>query len=256
MLVARDLYNFIWVLPDPPPPTIGPIPHRTETTVATRTVSTRGVIVFPALLTPLVHVQERDGEWLELIIASELELTADMVDRQLKISAGLRGEKPYDPAPLFGGAAGNIEVESIGQASDDRETIISTHSRFAGILHPSFATALADQRVRRLYRVKVRVSAIPTSSPQDERIYSSMTSKFTGYRLDGTTPRRVTRAAVVGRELSDVMIRSMLNRRFGADASSNLNTIPGRAAMPSRSAGRASTWPRSIPSSRSSPITR
>ncbi len=245
--MARDLYNFIWVVPPPPGPTIGPVPLQTTTTVARAALTTRGVIVFPAFMTPLVYVDGKDPAWLELLIASELVLTADMVNRQLKISAGLRGNKPYSPAPLFAGAGGNIEVVSVGNVSDDGETILETHSKFAGILHPSFATALTNKRVSKLYKVRIKPSAIPTSSPADELPYSYQESKFIGYRMNGTTVERVTRLATVGSELSDVMIRDMQNRRFGPDNSGNLNTIPGRCRYSFPISGNAIDMARADP---------
>ena len=226
--MARDLYNLIWVTPPPPGPSIGPAPLQTDTTVARAAETTRGVIVFPAFMTPLVYLEGKDPEWLELILATELTLTPDMVNRQLKISLGLRGDKPYDPGPLFAGASGNIEVESIGNASTNRTNIIETHSNFAGILHPAFATALTNKRVGKLFKVKIKASAIPNSSPTNEQTYSHQENKFVGYRMNGTAVQRVTRLATVGDELSDVMIREMLTRRLGADNSSNPNTVPGR----------------------------
>jgi hypothetical protein len=233
--VARDIYNFIWIIPLPPPPTIGPAGQRSPTTVAAATAITRGVILFPNFMTPLVHIDGHEEEpWLELLIATERALTREMVNRQLKISANLRAEKPVSASPLFPGAAGNIIVESAGEVDDDGETILSTHSKFSGILHPSYGEALSDKDITRVYKVKIRVSGLPNSSPPDEYPYSSSTRKFTGYRMHEGSAQRYTQMAVQGGELSDQMIREMLNRRFGADSASNPNTLPsrGRYAFP------------------------
>lgn len=233
--MARDLYNFIWIMPPPPPPTIGPAGQRSPTTVATATAVTRGVILFPALMTPLVYIDGHEDEpWLELLIATERDLTRDMVNRQLKISAALRAEKPVSASPLFSGAAGNIIVASMGRVDDDGETIIATHSKFAGILHPSYGEALLDKNIDRVWQVKIRASALPISSPPDEYPYASWARKFTGYRTHEGATQRVSQMAVAGRELSDQMIREMLDRRFGADTASNQNSLPsrGRYAFP------------------------
>lgn len=233
--MARDIYNFIWIVPPPPPPTIGPAGQRSPTTVASATAVTRGVILFPALMTPLVYVDGHEEEpWLELLIATERELTPGMVNRQLKISAGLRAEKPVSASPLFPGATGNIEVGRMGRVDDDGELIIATHSKFAGILHPSYGKALNDKNIKRVWKVRIRASALPDSSPADEYPYSSSTRKFTGYRRRDGATQRFTQMAVAGRELSDQMIREMLERRFGPDTSSNRNSIPsrGRYAFP------------------------
>lgn len=233
--MARDIFNLIWIVPPPPPPTIGPAGQRSPTTVASATAVTRGVILFPSFMTPLIYVDGHEEEpWLELLIATERELTRDMVNRQLKISAALRAEKPVSASPLFSGAAGNIIVESAGEVDDDGDTILSTHSKFAGILHPSYGEALSDKNVERVYRVKIKATALPISSPTDEYNYSTSTRKFTGYRTHEGATQRVTQMAVFGRELSDQMIREMLDRRFGADAASNQNSLPsrGRYAFP------------------------
>lgn len=233
--MARDIYNFIWIVPPPPPPTIGPAGQRTPTTVASATAVTKGVILFPAFMTPLVYVEGHEAEpWLELLIATERELTKDMVNRQLKISAGLRADKPVSASPLFPGAAGNIIVDSAGEVDDDGETILSTHSKFAGILHPSYGDALSDKNVERVYRVKIKATALPNNTPPDEYPYSTSTRKFTGYRRHEGATQRFSQVAVAGRELSDVMIREMLDRRFGPDTTSNQNSLPsrGRYAFP------------------------
>ncbi|PRQ02280.1 3',5'-cyclic adenosine monophosphate phosphodiesterase CpdA [Enhygromyxa salina] len=227
--MARDIYNFIWTLPPPPGPTIGPVPQRSMATVAARHASTRGVILYPAFMTPLVYIEGQEAEpWLELLIATEHPLTRAMVNAQLKISAGLRSEKPVSTAPLFTSATGNIIVESAGEVSDDGETIIETHSKFAGILHPSFGEALRDKRVRRVYRVKIQATAIPYVAPTGELNYSFLERKWTDYAMRDGAVTRLTRRARVGRELSDLMIREMLTRRFGPDNRSNQNSIPGR----------------------------
>lgn len=235
--MARDIYNLIWIVPPPPGPTIGPVPQRSTTTVAARHANTRGVLLFPAFMTPLIYVEGREAEpWLELLVATELVLTREMVNDQLKISAGLRSEKPVDVAPLFAGAAGNIVVESAGEVDDDGEDIISTHSKFAGILHSSYGEALRAKNIKKVFRVKIRATALPVVGPTAQINYSSHERKWTEYALREGQPRRFTRMARVGSELSDQMIREMTTRRFGPDNSSNQNSIPGRGryAFPMR----------------------
>ncbi|PRQ10231.1 metallophosphoesterase [Enhygromyxa salina] len=208
---------------------MAPVPQRSRATVAARQAHTRGVLLFPAFMTPLVYLEGREAEpWLELLIATERDLTREMVNDQLKISMGLRSEKPVSVAPLFAGAAGNIIVESAGEVDDDGEDIISTHSKFSGILHPSYGEALRAKNVKKVFRVKIRASALPTECPVNEINYSFRERKWTEYARREGRSDRFTRMARVGSELSDQMIREMTTRRFGADNSSNPNSLPGR----------------------------
>ncbi len=234
--MARDIYNFIWVMPEAGAASSGPAAQQATNTVARQQASTRGVILFPTFMTPLVHVTNHDEEDFELLIATERELTIGMVNRQLKLSLGLHPEKPYDPAPLFPSAAGNIEVESAGSVSDNRTTILESHTKFAGILHPSYATALRNKRLRRVYRVRISNQALPSESSQDERNYTRTERKFTHYYSRDGQARRGFSEALVGKELSDVMIRDMLRNRYGPDSSSNTTPLPGRGryAFPMR----------------------
>ena len=234
--MARDIYNFIWVTPEAGAAVEGPAAQHTMNTAAVHRAVTPGVILFPSFMTPLVHVDGHDGTFFELLIATKDALTRDMVNRQLKISAGLRGEKPYDPEPLFAAAHGHIVVAATEDVDDDRETIVETHTKFAGILHPSYAEALEAHDIRRIYKVKVATSGLPETSSPDERNYSTTVRKFVRYRQGSRGVYRQTAPAVVGSELSDRMIREMLRRRFGRDSSSNPNTIPGRGryAFPMR----------------------
>lgn len=222
--MARKLYNLIWVaLEEQEDKFVGVM--KVGFTVKTTKETTAGVILYPALLTPLVHHSKQDA-YLELLIATAKPLTPDMVNRQLRISAGLRATKQFDPAPLFGGAGDKIVVEQLGGMTG----ILETHEKFAGILHPTVANALSNKGLHRLWKVKVHASALQGSgSGRPEQAWSTSERKFIEYTTAATEPkiRRWVRDAVVGKETHDELIRAMLERRFGDDKRTGDNPIPG-----------------------------
>lgn len=225
--MARDLYNLIWIGPEEAEGSmVGAL--WTELTVERRERTTRGVILFPALMTPLVHVMEKDEPWLEVLIATEQVLTPDMVNRQLKISRGLRPTKPFNREPLFGGAGDRILVERARYTVDSRGAVLATHHRFAGILHPTVLQMLEDARLEAIYRVRVHKDALPAEGPVQEQGFFRSEPKFIEYRLDGGALKRVEQYSTVSRELHDVLIRQMIERRFGPEAASGGSPLPGQ----------------------------
>lgn len=170
------------------------------------------MILFPSLLTPFVYVDGDEYPWFELVVASAIELTPDMVNRQLRISAGLDPNKPHSQAPLFGGPQGRIEVEADGTLSSTQERILRTHTRFSGVVHRRIAEQIVARGMTHVYRIKVHASALPTSSPTDSRDYARSARRRMDYRLRASdqTVVGVTRPALAGLEDSDQMIREIL----------------------------------------------
>lgn len=221
--MARKLYNFIWVALEEQEQTfVGAM--QIGFTVTTLKKTTPGVILYPALLTPLVH--HAKDVFLELLIATEKTLTPDMVNRQLKISPGLRATKHFDPTPLFGGAGDKIVVEEVDA---DLDELLESHTKFAGILHPSVVKALEDRGITKVWKVKVHASAVRDAAAAPEQAWSTSEAKFIEYTTAATEPkiRRFVRQAVVGKETHDELIRKMLDARFGSDRKTGKNPIPG-----------------------------
>jgi hypothetical protein len=94
----------------------------------------RTVVLWPALLTPAVHLREKeDDNWIELLLATRTdELQPAYVNRRLKMTAGL-SKTIFHKEPLFTkDIEKNIEVKSV---SPDGNGILATKSQFKGILH-------------------------------------------------------------------------------------------------------------------------
>lgn len=220
--MARKLYNLLWVaLEETEKKFVGALQVGFTITVLKDT--TPGVILYPALLTPLVHMAKQDA-WLELLIATEKVLTPDMVNRQLKVSPGMLANKPFDPAPLFAGAGDKIVVEAVSAGIKE---ILDTHTKFAGILHPSVVKALKAKDLTQLWKVKVHASALREVKAGGE--WSTREAKFIEYTTAASEPkiRRWVRRALVGKETHDELIRAMFERRFGSDRKTGENPIPG-----------------------------
>lgn len=222
--MARKLYNFIWVALEEQEQTfVGAL--QIGFTITTLKKTTPGVILYPALLTPLVH-QSKQDTFLELLIATAKTLTPDMVNRQLKISPGLRSTKNFDPSPLFGGAGDKIVVEEVDA---DLDELLESHTKFAGILHPSVVKALEGRGITKVWKVKVHASALRDAAAAPEQAWSTSAAKFIEYTTNAAEPkvRRFVRQAVVGKETHDELIRAMLLARFGDDKQTGKNPIPG-----------------------------
>jgi len=221
--MARKLYNFIWVALEEKEQTfVGAL--QVGFTITTLKKTTPGVILYPALLTPQVHHSKQDA-FFELLIATEKTLTPDMVNRQLKLSPGLRATKHFDPTPLFGGAGDKIVVEEVDADLDEQ---LESHTKFAGILHPSVVKALEGRGITKVWKVKVHASALRDAGAA-EQPWSTCEAKFIEYTTAATEPkiRRFVRQAVVGKETHDELIRAMLDARFGSDRKTGKNPIPG-----------------------------
>lgn len=241
--MGAEVYNLIWVGPANST-SRHPVSHDPSGNTINRPIeSARAVILFPALLTPLVFVESADAEFIELIVASDKDLAAspDFVNRQLKVSPGLDSTKPYDPRPLFGGVSrGNIAVTRLGRVENlalGGSNLAQTDSAFQGILHHSIPPRLIAAGLTTAYKISVHKSCLRVATPSATRSCSWREPKFVGYD-NGTT--RVRAPAVVGSELSDVLLRAMLDRYIGEDNSeapaNKASTVPGncRYAFPQR----------------------
>lgn len=220
--MARKLFNLVWVtLRETEEKFVGAL--QIGFTITSVKETTRGVILYPALMTPLVHHASKDP-WIELLIATEDDLTPDMVNRQLRVSPGLDPTKSFDPAPLFGGAGDKIVVEAAASLKSQLET----HTNFVGILHKKFVDALEDEGLTKVWKVKVHASCLRDGA--GGQAWSTTEAKFVEYTTAASEPkirRYVRNTAVVGKETHDELIRAMLERRFGSDKKGGENPIPG-----------------------------
>jgi hypothetical protein len=192
----------------------------------------RAVILFPALLTPLVHVESDAEQWFELLIATDHDDESALpaiVNRQLKVSAELDPTKAYDDVPLFGGVcSAQISVIEVGQTKNAGKEILKTRAKFEGILHPAVGDVLSAKGLAHVYAVRVHKSCL-RAKPNAPRLLRSSA----GERPLDKDPTRLPAKefATVGGELSDELIREMLDERLGKDDGSfrtKAGRIPGR----------------------------
>lgn len=152
------------------------------------------IILFPSLMTPLV-VRENDAyPWLELLLVSKKPLTAEHVNRQLKIDTGLDAEKSYHDAPLFVGTGDTIELES---ASKETHDLLRTFKRFEGVLHAGFAKRMESAGFTQFSRVRVRIEALDNANAAHKPVRPAAQADDTTYRA----------------ETQDHLIKAMLEER-------------------------------------------
>jgi len=151
---------------------------------------TPAIIVFPALCTPLLLYRDaEDFAAIELLIVSRDPLTAEMVNRQLKVCVGGDSRKWCDARPLFGG--GHRKKIEVTPATDDAG-IWSTGTRFRGVVAPQVLSTFDDLGLTRWYRVRVDPSCL---GPRQADFTLTMESPLP----DGET-------RVVGLEVQDLLL--------------------------------------------------
>ncbi len=210
--MPNEVFNFIW-LDSPRQEYEYKVGLQVNNVIRTYEPA-RAVILYPALLTPLVYSEGR-GEWLELLMAADRTLTPEVVNTQLKLSYGLKASKVHNPTALFGGATGNIEVEA---AIFERDGIIKTHLDFSGILHQSARDYLEQNGLIYYYRVRVRAKLLLDDG--DRRLSSAnMQSKASEFDSSANRERIEKHAGRRHAITQDAIIRSMITRRVGSHTS-------------------------------------
>jgi hypothetical protein len=218
--VAREIYNLIWTRPSDSINYSGPAMLQGRNVVDVPRHYSRAVILFPSLLSPLVYVEGQGEPWFELLVTSEVDLTPDMINRQLRISPGLDSFKRYDPQSLFGGPQGNIEVEGLGDLTDDGKQAIHTHSVFSGVVHSRIARQLMDRGMGKVHRIRIKadISTLTARGTSNSQVFSETYScdqrrcMSFSYEGDPNGDRVVGRTApaINGLEEHDEMIRDIL----------------------------------------------
>lgn len=103
-------------------------------------INVPAVVLFPALLTPTLHVRGTHGGMIELLVAAAKtpELLPEHVNLCLKITTGLDGKAPGARRRLFAQPKGKIVVKRV----DPIDSRVETNTVFKGVLHPSVANWL------------------------------------------------------------------------------------------------------------------
>ncbi|MGC4067305.1 MAG: hypothetical protein QM784_22210 [Polyangiaceae bacterium] len=120
------------------------------------------LLLYPAMLTPAVHVEaDNDGMFEVLILArQDPPLTASDVNLHLKITEGLDPFKHGSNQPLFANAQGKIIVEDADTSNDT----LKTKFVFRGQLDARVRKRLADDpktsALKKYYAVRIHESCL------------------------------------------------------------------------------------------------
>lgn len=188
--MARELYNLFWL--NPKYPLERAAGGKLATTNTSKKISTTdGMILFPALFSPLCcsddgsKVESAAGEWIDLIIATRSPLTKEMVNHQLKISKELDPRKPFTRRALFGGAHEGVIKVSKKPFALEAGTLVYTgvdrpesEAVFRGHLHKSVVAQL-KMGFNLVYAVRVHSKALKNA-------VSYASKRFPGSNVDHT----------------------------------------------------------------------
>lgn len=143
-----ELYNLVWRAfsfvsrPDPSQGEFQTAPEHLNT-IDTRP-NIPAVVLFPALLTPNLHVRGENGGKIEILVAapSSPALTPDDVNRHLKFAPGLDAKKRVSDDDLFDDPTDKIKLKIV-QADGFGQ--LSTENVFRGILHDTVSNWLPKE---------------------------------------------------------------------------------------------------------------
>ncbi len=169
------------------------------------------VILFPAFLTPAVHVRGQNDDWFVVVLAipKGFALTPEIVNQRLGFTRGLDPRRASTGAPLFEAAKDHIEVKEIA-ADGDGILKVPSHPpseeskskgkapAFAGILDKRFVKELKENLFEATYVAAwIKASCLPTPDAakrkehreptkevQDDLV-AAILKKFNGTALGG-----------------------------------------------------------------------
>jgi calcineurin-like phosphoesterase family protein len=195
------LYSLFWR-----PEIAAPLPSKRTARVALQHLNTfdepepvPAILLYPAFLTPAVHVAGTNDEMFEILIFSRKgpTLTVSDVNLHLKISKGLDQWKRATDQPLFANPEGNITIE---QVTPDGNGILATRNLFKGQIHKTFLERLKnDAKTKPLgayYAVSIHESCLrdddvlesgprtATREFQDDLVEATL-KKMNGHALRG-----------------------------------------------------------------------
>jgi hypothetical protein len=149
------MYNLFWRMHDGPDVIRASLHNKNR---HCDPVQIPAMILFPAFLTPALHVRGENEDWLELLLvgSDEPKIDEGTVNTHLKISAGLDPWKHANSMPLFDDWKGKIQVEV---ATLERGHRVKTHAVFQGFLDHRFVDSLPKE-LRTFYRVRVKAACL------------------------------------------------------------------------------------------------
>jgi hypothetical protein len=193
MAAPPILYDLFWRTFRPP--TDVPIACGGNENVVAEPAAVPAMILFPALVTPAVHLRDADAakDRFEILLAAQdmpVDRMAHHVNMRLKLSIGFDPWRQPSWDPLFENPAGQIEVTRVTR---DGNGILRTPGGFRGILHPKFQL---PQSLDTFYAVRIAASCLakakaaaltasdPTHDLQDQLVEATL-RKLNGPALRG-----------------------------------------------------------------------
>ena len=132
-------------------------------TCETNTIDNRpnipAVILFPALLTPCLHVRGDNGRMIDILVAAPKSpaLTAEHVNGHLKLVPGLDARKAVSDRKLFQDPRNKIIVTSV---TPDKFGRLHTDGGFHGMLHTTISNWLPKE-LDAFYAIQIHESCLP-----------------------------------------------------------------------------------------------
>jgi hypothetical protein len=205
MGATPQLFGLFWHAPAPVPahPLIVDVALQHANTIDTRP-PIPAVLLFPALLTPAMHVRGQNSGMIQLLVAGKKAppLRPAHVNLHLKLGKGLDPKKRPSLMPLFANPKDKILVEEV---AIDGNGIIRAHAQFRAILAPRVRDHL-PQELDTFYAVQVHESCLegpalegPHGDPHPElqdQLIAAMLTRLNGSQLQGQGGRGTHEFAV------------------------------------------------------------
>jgi hypothetical protein len=166
MAAPPDLYNLVWRAfsfvsrPDPSKGDFQAATHHLNT-IDTRP-NIPAIILYPALLTPNLHVRGENDGMIEILVAAPKspELKPEHVNFSLKFAPGLDAKKHVSEQDLFDDPTGKIIVKAV---TPDGFGQLSTEKLFRGILHDTVSKWLPKE-LDGFYAIQVHESCLAAAA--------------------------------------------------------------------------------------------
>ncbi|MBI5069870.1 MAG: metallophosphoesterase [Deltaproteobacteria bacterium] len=160
---APAAYDLVWRA-RVPPATARVGLHKQNAVVAPDPVP--AVILFPAFLTPAVHVLEDGGGMIELLIAARgtPELTPEVVNQHLRVIRGLDPMKRAGWRPLFDPKDKDFKDRIVVEKAKDAAILETRSKLFRGILDKRFRAGL-PAFLDAFYEVRIHESCLAPPPP-------------------------------------------------------------------------------------------
>jgi hypothetical protein len=165
MAAQPELYNLVWRAfsfvsrPDPSKGEFQAATHHVNT-IDTRP-NIPAIILYPALLTPNLHVRGENDGMIEILVAAPKSpgLAIEDVNRHLKFAPGLDAKKHVSEQDLFDDPTGKITFKPVQLENGQ----LGTHNLFRGILHDTVSKWLPKE-LDGFYAIQVHESCLAAAA--------------------------------------------------------------------------------------------